>query len=41
MAIVTTYGLDDAASAALEQRWSAWWRRHYRRPAERAGMTLT
>jgi hypothetical protein len=30
MAIVTTYGLDDAASAALEERWTSWWRERYR-----------
>ena len=29
MAIVTTYGLDDDAFAALERRWSSWWREHY------------
>ncbi len=28
-AIVTTYGLDDAAHAALEDRWSAWWREQH------------
>ena len=27
MAIVTAYGLDDAAFAALEERWTAWWER--------------
>jgi hypothetical protein len=29
MAIVTAYGLDDEAFAALEQRWTSWWREHY------------
>jgi len=29
MAIVTSYGLDAAAQAALEDRWAAWWREHY------------
>jgi hypothetical protein len=29
MAIVTTYGVDDDAFAALEQRWTAWWRENY------------
>jgi len=26
MAILSTYGLDDAAFAAVRERWSAWWR---------------
>lgn len=30
MAIVTAYRLDDDAFAALEQRWTAWWRERYR-----------
>jgi len=29
MAIVTTYGLDEAAFATLELRWTTWWREHY------------
>jgi hypothetical protein len=29
MAIVTTYGLDDDDFAALERRWTSWWREHY------------
>lgn len=29
-AILTTYGLDDAAFAALESRWSAWWSANFR-----------
>ena len=29
MAIVTSYGLDAAAQATLEDRWAAWWREHY------------
>jgi hypothetical protein len=29
MAIVTAYGLDDDAFAALEDRWTAWWRERY------------
>jgi uncharacterized protein YndB with AHSA1/START domain len=29
MAIVTAYGLDDAAFAALEGRWRAWWDERY------------
>jgi hypothetical protein len=29
MAILTTYGLDDDAFAALEARWRAWWEEHY------------
>jgi hypothetical protein len=29
MAIVTAYGLDDDAFAALEGRWRAWWEEHY------------
>jgi hypothetical protein len=29
MAIVTAYGLDDAGFAALEQRWTAWWRQRF------------
>jgi hypothetical protein len=29
MAIVTAYGLDDDAFAALERRWRTWWEEHY------------
>jgi hypothetical protein len=29
MAIVTGYGLDDDAFAALERRWRTWWEEHY------------
>jgi hypothetical protein len=29
MAIVTAYGLDDAAFAALESRWRTWWEERY------------
>lgn len=29
MAILTTYGLDDARFADLEQRWSEWWQTRY------------
>ena len=32
MAIVTAYGLDDAAFAALGERWTAWWRERYPSP---------
>ncbi|HET6627356.1 MAG TPA: hypothetical protein VFG63_13290 [Nocardioidaceae bacterium] len=28
-AILTTYGLDDRARAALAERWSSWWSAHY------------
>ncbi len=28
-AILTTYGLDDAAVGALRDRWQAWWAKHY------------
>jgi hypothetical protein len=34
--ILTTHGLDDAAFAALEARWSAWWSARFG-PAEPAG----
>lgn len=27
-ALLTTYGLDDAALRALESRWGAWWEKH-------------
>jgi hypothetical protein len=29
MALLTTYGLDDAAFEAVRQRWTAWWRSGY------------
>ena len=28
-AVVTTYGLDDAAFARLRERWTTWWAGHY------------
>ncbi|MBN9363365.1 MULTISPECIES: SRPBCC domain-containing protein [unclassified Devosia] len=28
-ALLTTFGLSDAAFAALEQRWTAWWRQRF------------
>jgi hypothetical protein len=28
-AIVSTYGLDDAAVAELRERWQSWWAQHY------------
>lgn len=32
-AIVTTYGLDDAALSAVRDRWASWWSEHYAPPA--------
>jgi hypothetical protein len=29
MAVLTTYGLDDAALDTLRERWTAWWRQHH------------
>ncbi|WP_116951702.1 SRPBCC family protein [Jiangella endophytica] len=29
MAVLSTFGLDDAAYAGLDERWSAWWGRRY------------
>lgn len=31
--LLTTYGLDDADFAELEERWQAWWAKRYPRPA--------
>jgi hypothetical protein len=31
--ILTTYGLDELAFAALRDRWSEWWEAHYPKPA--------
>jgi hypothetical protein len=31
--LLTTYGLDDAAFGALQQRWSDWWGARYRKSA--------
>ena len=28
-ALLTTFGLSDAAFAALEQRWTGWWRQRF------------
>jgi hypothetical protein len=33
MAILTTYGLSDAAFADLESRWKAWWEPRFSKPA--------
>ncbi|GIH74297.1 SRPBCC family protein [Planobispora longispora] len=35
MMVLTAYGLDDDAFAALESRWTTWWARHH--PAGAAG----
>lgn len=32
-AVLTTFGLSDAAFAALEQRWTAWWGERFPKPA--------
>jgi hypothetical protein len=32
--ILTTYGLDDATFAALQQRWQSWWDERYERTAQ-------
>lgn len=34
MAILSTYGLDDAAFSAVRDRWSRWWRTGYPDGAE-------
>jgi uncharacterized protein YndB with AHSA1/START domain len=36
-AILTTYGLDDEALAALRQRWDAWWTEHFAPQAPSTG----
>ena len=33
-AILSTYGLDEAAVAALTDRWTAWWGKHYEAPPQ-------
>jgi len=38
-AVFTTYGLDNAAFAAFENRWKRWWGDHY--PADRPGFMET
>ena len=32
MAVLSTYGLADEEFAALEQRWQAWWGKHFQAP---------
>jgi hypothetical protein len=32
MVVLSTYGLDDDAFAALEQRWRGWWGKHFEEP---------
>ena len=32
MVVLSTYGLDDESFGALEQRWRAWWGKHFQAP---------
>ena len=36
-ALITTYGLDDAALRALRDRWTGWWTATYREPSVTGG----
>jgi hypothetical protein len=36
-ALLTTYGLDDAAFAALRERWTGWWEARFDEPSAQSG----
>lgn len=36
MAVLSTFGLDDAAYAELTDRWAAWWGERYPAPGAEA-----